>query len=610
MNKDFLNYYNKELAFVRRQGAEFAKQHPKVAGHLRMSPDAIEDPHVSRLIEAVAFLNAGIRQRLDDDYPELSSALLNILYPHYLAPIPSMAIVQFQPALTLTDKSIIEKGRLIETLPIDGLPIRFQTCYETTLWPIKIVQAKLYGHSQLAPSMPGLPNIPSTLEIKLETLSNETSFADLAPSSLRFFIKGAAQQVYALYELIMQETVALSLINAAGEKNAVHLERTQLKAVGFSADDGMLPYSAHSNLAYRLLTEYFTFPEKFLFFEISDLTPEQLQHFQQKLSLFFYFKQGNKALEQYINADFFALGCTPIVNLFRKTAEPINWDHTKTQYPITLDPERSKHYEVYSIDEVTAIDSNGNTHDFLPFYGIKHEHRAKEAERFWLARRYNAHNFSDTRDQGTEMELSLIDLNLKPASAENSIISVTTTCLSRDLPNYLPFGDNEPYLQFMEGGAPVEKILCLTAPTSTRRLSLGGQIEWRLISHLSINHLSLMKNIAAAETLREILRLYDYSDSEETQLLIKSIENITTQRVVARDPSGSLNAFCQGVAVTLELDQTKFTGNSAYLFSSILDHFFALYCSINSFTKLKVVNKGQRKVIQEWPARSGEQLLL
>jgi type VI secretion system protein ImpG len=609
MDKDFLAYYNKELAYLRRQGADFAKLHPKVAGHLRMSSDTIEDPHVSRLIESVAYLNAGIRQRLDDDYPELSNALLNILYPHYLAPMPSAAIVQFQPNIGLKSQSILEKGRLIETLPVDGLPIQFQTCYETVITPISITAAKLYGHNQLAPALPDFPHLPAVLQLSLQTLNNDIHFPALEPGSLRFFIKGAPQQVYALYELIMQDTVALSLATSPADKNVVFLDKEHLQPVGFTPEESLLPYCARSSLGYRLLTEFFVFPEKFLFFEVRGLTADKLAHFSDKFSIYFYLKQARKELEQYVTADFFALNCTPVVNLFPKTAEPINWAHTQTQYRVTPDSRHEKHYEIYSIDQVTAIENNGETHDFLPFYGTKHEHRTDEEDRFWLARRYSAGNFVQT-DAGTEMELSLIDLNLKPSTAQDSVISVTTTCLNRNLPSHLPFGGGEPYLQFTSGNAPVDRILCLTAPTPTRRLPLGGQTEWRLISHLSLNHLSLSQNQEAAENLREILRLYDYTDSEETQLFIRSIENITTRRTVARDPSGNLNAFCQGIEITLELDPSKFSGSSAYLFSSVLEHFFALYCSINSFTKLKVVSKGQRKVIQEWRARSGEQQLL
>ena len=211
MDKKFLNYYNKELAFVRRLGTEFAKQHPKIAGNLRISKNTIEDPHVSRLIEGVAFLNAGIRERLDDDYPELTSALLNVLYPHYLAPIPSMAIVQFQANERLGNEEIIKKGRLIETLPIDGSPVRFQTCYETALWPIKIQQEKLYGHNQQAPKLAQKKHSPAVLQLSLQTMNDTNSFADLAPEKLRFFLKGTPQHVYALYEMLLRDTTHIVL---------------------------------------------------------------------------------------------------------------------------------------------------------------------------------------------------------------------------------------------------------------------------------------------------------------------------------------------------------------------------------------------------------------
>lgn len=609
MDNKFLNYYNKELAYVRRLGAEFAKQHPKVAGNLRMSADTIEDPHVSRLIQSVAFLNAGIRERLDDDYPQLASALLNVLYPHYLAPIPSMAIVQFQAGANLNDKETIQKGRLIETLPIDGAPVRFQTCYNTELWPIEINQARLYGYNQSAPQLNAHKHYPAVLQLSLKTLSSSVSFAELAPNKLRFFIKGTSQNVYALYELLMRDTAEIALATSADDKDFIRLDKSHLKAVGFDNDQGMLPYSARSNLGYRLLSEFFTFPEKFLFFDIEGLSVENLVKFSDKLNLYFYLEQSNKDLEQYINADYFALGCTPVVNLFCKTAEPINWDHTKTEYQVTPDQRRKKAYEIYSIDSVDAINADGSSQEFLPFYGMNHQHTDDES-RFWIARRENAQNSLNNDDSGTEMELSLVDLNMQPSETENWVISATTTCLNRDIPNQLPFGGGEPYLQFTEGGANVDKIVCLTAPTPTRRIPLGGEAEWRLISHLSLNHINLMNNDDAAKTLQEILRLYDYVDSEETHMLINSIESVTSKRTIARDPSGNLNTFCQGVEIGVELDQNKFTGSSSYLFASVLERFFALYCSINSFTKLTMYNKGKRKVMNQWQARSGEQALI
>lgn len=610
MNQEFLSYYNKELAKIRQLGAEFAKQHPKIAGNLRMTQDVIEDPHVSRLIQAVAFLNADIRQRLDDDYPELTNALLNVLYPHYLAPIPSMSIVQFQADSSLATTVAINKGTLIETLPINGAPVRFQTCYHTDLVPITIQRAKLYGHRQSAPPIDNNIFAPASLQLSLITNDDKKTFAELAPEKLRFFLKGTVQQVYALYELLMQDTVKIGLATSATDAQAVFLDKTHLQAVGFDLDQGMVPYSARSNLAYRLLSEYFTFPEKFLFIEINGLSTENLQHIGNELNIYFYLKQTNKDLEQYINADYFALGCTPVVNLYRKTAEPITWDHTKTEYHLIPDARRPLANEIYSIDEVVGIDAQGKTHEFLPFYGINHTHNKDDQQCFWIAQRRDNTNPDEDRDAGTEMYLSLVDLALKPSVAPNWVISATTTCLNRDLPNHLPFGAGEPYLQFTEGSVPVKQIMCLTAPTPTRRQALGKAAEWRLVSHLSINHLSLMDNKEGAQTLREILRLYDYNDSEQNHNLISGVLNISAKRVMARDPSGNLNAFCQGVEITLEIDENKFAGHSLYLFGSILDRFFALYCTINSFTKLTIVNKSNRKVLQQWPARNGEQTLI
>lgn len=609
MDNKFLNYYNKELAYVRRLGAEFAKQHPKVAGNLRMSADTIEDPHVSRLIQAVAFMNAGIRQRLDDDYPQLARALLNVLYPHYLAPIPSMAIVQFQASPGLSGKEIIKKGRLIETLPVEGTPVRFQTCYQTELWPIKISQARLYGYNQLAPKIDSHKHYPAVLQLSLQSLSSSVSFAELAPNKLRFFIKGTTQNVYALYELLMRDTAEIVLAKSADDTNFIRIDKTNLKAVGFEHDQGMLPYSARSNLGYRLLSEFFTFPEKFLFFDIEGLTAENLASFEQELNLYFYLSQSNKDLEQYINADFFALGCSPVVNLFRKTAEPINWDHTKTEYRVIPDHRRQANFEIYSIDNVEAVAPDGSAERFLPFYGIQHQ-QTEEANRFWIARRESAENYANNHDKGTEMELSLVDLDMKPSDTDSWVISATTTCLNRDVPNHLPFGGGEPYLQFTEGSANVEGIVCLTAPTPTRRIPFGAETEWRLVSHLSLNHINLMNNAEATQVLKEMLHLYDYVDSEETHQLINSIEDITSKRVMARDPSGNLNAFCQGVEISVELDENKFTGSSSYLFASVLERFFALFCNINSFTKLSTYNKSKRKLLSQWQARSGEQALI
>lgn len=605
-----LPYYNRELAYIRRQASEFAKANPKVAGRLRMSPDAIEDPHVSRLIESFAFLNARIRHKLDDDFPELTNALLESLYPHYLAPVPSMAIVQLQASDSLNGSSTINKGTLIETKPIDGEPVRFQTCYKTHLFPVKVTQAQLYNHRRIAPQVSNDLGIKGVLRLTLNTLDKSNSFREIAPGKLRFYLNGQSQQMYALYELLFRQTRQIAIATTPEDKNAVFLSGDNLKAVGFELEQGMLPYSGRSFLGYRLLTEFFTFPEKFLFFDIEGLTEKNLKHIGNTLELFFYLNASDKDLEPYIKPENFALGCTPVVNLFKHRAEPIAIKHTESEYRVIPDVRRPRSFEVCRIENITAVNTNGDQKSYTPFYGIRHGHKNDEDNRYWYATRRPAETHDGEPDNGTEVFISLVDLDFKASAPTGWAIDIETLCCNRDLPRALPFGGNDPYLQFTDLSAPVKKIKCLTPPTSTHRISGKEQGQWRLISHLTLNHLSLTDDKEGAESLREILRLYDFADSDETQAMIEAIVSINSHKVVARDPSGNLNGFCQGQEVTIEFDEGRFAGSSVFLFASVLERFLAMYASVNAFTKLKAVTKNKRKVIHKWPARIGDKALL
>ncbi len=606
-NKDNIqNYYNRELAYIRRLGAEFAKANPKVAANLRMSPDAIEDPHVSRLLEGFAFLNARTRQKLDDDFPELTDALLNVLYPHYLAPIPSMAMIQLQPSLSLSAAEVVAKGTMIETAAINGEPCRFQTCYDTTLLPVKVDKADLVNHRHQAPVVSNKLGVAGVLHIELSCVDKQQTFAELAPEQLRFFLKGQSQQMFTLYDLIMNHSLRIAIANKPDDKDPVFLDIEHLRAVGFDDGEGLLPYSPRSFLGYRLLTEFFTFPEKFLFIELADLK-NKLANIGNKLHIYFYLNQSNKELEQHIDKDNFALGCTPMINLFKHRAEPINVDHTETEYHVVANVHRPQAYEIYSINAVTEVKNNGKQQSYEPFYGISHRQQQKH---FWYAARRPAPIKEGESDQGTEMYLSLVDLDMEPSQLQRCVIDVETISSNRDLPSKLPFGGGQPYLQFSEGAASVAKIICLTPPTPTHRASMGRGAQWRLISHLSLNHLSLTNDKDSVAAIREMLRLYDYTDTSDTRLMIEGLLKVTSKRTLVRDPSGGLSGFCQGMDITIELDEHRFSGGSAYLFAAVLERFFALYCSINSFTKLTAMSKGKRKVIHSWPARAGEQQLI
>jgi type VI secretion system protein ImpG len=606
MKDELLSYYNRELAYIRHVGNDFARANPKVAEQLRMTTESIDDPHVARLIESFAFLNARIRQKLDDDFPELSEALLSVLYPHYIAPIPSFSVIQLIPSANLKEVFTVPRGTELETAPVNGEPCRFRTGYETKLLPLQVSAAELVNHRRNAPPLSNKMGVGAVLRLTLKSLSEKLNFADLTPLDLRFFLRGTNQEMFALYELIMSGTLKIALAQNAQDPKPIFLDPSCLRQVGFDLDEHILPYPARSFVGYRLLTEYFAFPDKFLFFELTNLPLDKLDPAATQFEIYFYLKKTNKDLEQYIDAENFALGCVPLINLFKHRAEPITITHTEPEYEIVPESQRHEVFEIYSIDAVTAVENDGTQISYAPFYGIKHD---EPNSPFWHTTRRPALPHEGISRNGSDLFISLVDLEFNPLAANNFALDIETTCCNRDLPNQLPFGGNQPYFQFSEFAAPISRIDCLTRPSPTYRLEQGKAIHWRLLSHLNLNKVSLVDTKEGCEALREILRLYNFSDSVETRAIIEGVLSLSAKSIVARDPSGSMN-FCQGLEITLEIDEDRFTGNSPFLFASILDLFFALYSNLNSFTQLIVKNKNKQKVLYECSARVGDQTLL
>jgi type VI secretion system protein ImpG len=430
-------------------------------------------------------------------------------------------------------------------------------------------------------------------------------FAEVAPGTLRFCLTGQAQYASALYELLLNNTLRVTLANSPEDRRPVLLGADALRPVGFEPDEGLLPYPARSFLGYRLLSEFFAFPQKFLFFDLTGLDAKALAHTGHRLEVFVYFDRANPELEHHVTGDTFALGCTPMVNLYHQRAEPIPLTHAEVEYRIVPDARRPEANEVYSVDRVTVTDSAGHERAYLPIYGLQHGQDPLEARHFWYATRRPAGH----GDKATEVFLSLVDLGFKPSAAGGEYVSVETTCLSRDLPSRLPFGGGQPRLQLGEGNAPLSRIVCLTAPTPTRRPPLGQGALWRLISHLTLNHLSITDGEQGTRALQEILALYDFAESDETRAVIEGIAEVRSRPVNARAPTGGPGSFCRGTEVSIEFDETYYAGSSVFLFASVLERFLALYCSLNSFTRLNASVKG-RGTLRKWPPRAGTLRLL
>jgi type VI secretion system protein ImpG len=615
MSDELLPYYHRELSYVRKLAARFAEQNPRVAERLRVGNDGVtKDPHVERLIEGFAYLTARIRRKLDDDFPELTDALLGTLYPHYLAPIPSMTTFQFRLDKGQADLAAgytIPRGARLETEPVSGEACRFRTAYPVTIWPIEVSAASLGGlpFSASGAARPAVEAV-AALRIELRCLGNDMTFAKMAIPSLRFHLAGQDQYAFALYELIFNNTVRVSVATLPKDPKPLLLERKDIKAVGFDRDEGLLPLPGRSFPGYRLLSEYFAFPRKFLYFDLCGLAAPALAEKGNRIELTFFLNRSLPDLEQNITRDTFRLGCTPAVNLFAKRAEPLHLTQTTSQIRLIPDARSAVAHEVYSVDGVTAASPDGERVQFRPFHAPRHDQSNASQGRYWLATRRPSSGIDDEPDEGTEVDLALVHLNGQAAVAPNWTLEVETTCTSRDLPNRLPFGGGRPRAQLVDRGSiPVE---CLSPPTPTLRPALGRGAAWRLISHLNLNHLSLTapdENDTAA-ALREVLRLYDGVDVPETRARIESITGLSSRRIVARAGGAAAGGFCRGVEVTLKLDESKFGDRGGYLFAAIVERFLALYCSINSFSQLIVTSNQREREWCRWPPRAGEQALL
>ena len=623
MSEALYRHYETELHFIRQLAREFSKRYPGPASRLQLKDNESTDPHVERLIEAFALLAGRVRLKIEDEFPELTDALLGVLYPHYLAPIPSMAIVQFEldvGRIQAPQGFPSPRHSMLHTPPVRtrweaGLPCQFRTGYPVMLWPVEITAAKL----QPPPFGSGLqppPRTAAALRIQIECQGG-LSFAELSLESLRFYLHGEGQPIALLYELLFNHVTQV-VVRPRGKSQAVPLVFSPAECiapVGFERDESLLPYPNRSFLGYRLLTEFFAYPSKFHFFDVSGWQRVARAGFGNAVELVFFLDRTETSWEHAVEAGTFRLGCTPVINLFEKTAEPVDLTHLESEYLIKADVAHRHGMEIYSVDSVTSVDpANQTSTEYHPFYSFRHGLTRDTHQAFWHATRRPS---LQEDDRGTEIYLNLVDLRFNPRLPPTSVLVVRTTCTNRDLPIELQAMGEELYLE-LEAAAPLARVRCLRPPTAPLRPPTRRGAYWRLISHLSLNHLSLADEDEGRHALQEILRLYDFSDpdmgvqrAEVTRHIIEGITAVKSRRVVGRvGPPEVASGFCRGLEVTVEFDERKYVGTGVYLFAAVLERFLGLYCSLNSFTQLVATVQQREGIVKKWPPRAGEHQLL
>ncbi|MGD0106751.1 MAG: type VI secretion system baseplate subunit TssF [Rhodopila sp.] len=616
MSDALLPYYDRELNAIKRLAGEFAEAHPKIAGRLRLSADGVDDPHVLRLLEGVAFLAARVQHRLDDEFPELTDALLGLLYPHYLAPVPSCMVAQLSCQPDLLTPSHLPAGMAIDTEAVRGETLRYRTTAPVTLWPVGVEAVRLSGQPLVAPPNAAAAGAAAVLRITLKCMAEDVTFTQLGVDRLRFFLRGPANQTLPLYELLGAHVVSVAYADTAVDVAPVIVPRGAITPGGFSPGEALLPWSARGFSGFRLMTEYFAFPEKFLFIDFRELDRKALLSCGNRLEIFVYLDRPAPELERTIDVQSLALGCTPLVNLFSQRCEPVPLTHTDIEYRLEPDARRPRATEVWGVQRVRETLPDGTQRPWYPFHRLTDSASDTNAAGgfYHIARRDAASGVP-----GTEVFLAPHDPDFDPMRAGDTVLSVDALCLNRDLPTDLPFGGGHPILRLAEGSAAVSGIIAVSAPTTTLRAPLRDKKFWRLISHLSLGHLSVTGGPDGAAVLKEVLRLYDFRDTAETRAAIGAITAIVTEAGVARAPDPPQTGqqtrrrtppmFCRGLDITLEMEPRAWQVGGLFLLASVLERFFALNATINSFTRTRVVLRGRSGTAASWPARSGTRSL-
>jgi len=615
MREELLEYYERELTWLRQMGGEFARKYPRVAGRLLLDPDRCDDPHVSRLLEGFALLAARVHRRIDDDFPEISESLTRMIHPGYLRPIPAMTIVECLPDPAQGRKIAgmkVPKGTpLVTKATVEGLPCRFQTAYDVDLWPFSVVSAEWRQPERMQRPPRATVGVQAVAAARLRLrCQKDVVFSGLPLSRLRFHLAGDASVVYSLYELFSDKCIEIQLRDPKDEKHLISLEPASLKIVGFDAEDNLLPFVRRSMDGHRLLQEYFAFPEKFLFFDLAGLEALGQSGFGEEAEIVFLFSSFERAerqqvLELGVNERTFRLGCTPAINLFTQSAEPILLSQTRHEYTIVPDSRHTTAMEIFSIEEVIASNPRLRQSVVLePMHAYRYQTRNRDELAFWVANRH-LNEFGE-REPST-MTISVVDLTGSFTEPEADVLMVKALCTNFDLPSRFQFGSDTG--DFEATGYPAAKtVTALRRATASINPSGGKEHFWRLISMLSLNYLSL--NEEGRTAIQEILRLHNMSDSTASENQVGSILKMKSAPGFALVDSAYGLIPARGTQVEMDFDEQQFAGTGLYLFAAVLDRFLASYASMNSFSQLTARSSLRKEPLGKWPPRAGTQALL
>lgn len=586
----FNRYYEKELVALRALGKEFSESNPALAPFLN-TPG--RDPDVERILEGFAFLTGRLRQKLDDELPEITHALFNLLWPNYLRPLPACSVIQFTPPEGLSGVAQVPRSSNVQSVPVDGTHCQFRTAYDTEIHPIELIKLSFMTKDGEA-----------IMALRFRTRGVNVDSLDF--NSLRFFLNGETTIVHTLYHCLVRKMRLLRLYATdihSKEVFLAELDSQSVHPVGFAHDEYIYPYPPNTFSGYRILQEYFCFPEKFHFIDILNLgqgfNKERLADVEggTEFSIHCVLTDLPANFEAFTK-DNLCLFCTPVVNLFPMQSSPLTLDHKQTEYRIVPDPQFPYHYSTYNVESVESWETGSKGYRcYKPFESF--EHRGEDGDSAYYRLRVQA----SATDESVETYISFVSQS-ETTLPQNATISIDLVCTNRLLPMQLGVGDICRALDTGVSSIPFRNIIPVTPPYAP---PLTGDTLWRLLSNMSLNYLPLT-NINA---LRGIVSTYDFrsvQDSRRARVLDRILEGMVS--IQSRETDRIYRGLpLRGTQTELSLRQRQFScEGDMFLFASIINEFLALYGTVNSFHQLIVheVEKGERYT---WPARLGEQTL-